>query len=1030
MKNFILYLIFFVSGFCGLCYEILWCREFNLILGHTTYATAMVLASFMAGLAAGSWFFGRVADRVRSAMALYAYLELAIGVYGIFFYRFIEIYKDFYIFAHPYISSPAAEIAFKLFSSFALIIVPTTLMGATFPVMAKIVLANLEKRGSSIGLIYFFNSAGGALGCFICGFFMLYNFGSELSLNIVTGLNILCGVSMLAVKSYCTPEIPADASGPVAAEGISNAAAAEGGRAYNFIFIYFLFSGFISMMLEVCWTRFLILIIGSSTYSFSLMLSVFIFFLAAGSLIAAYFADRIEDPLFAFGACEFSIGAYILLTLPFYEKLPMAFINMNNSMGGSYYIYMSLNLVVCLAVMAVPALLFGASFPLAVRAVEIRAADSASAIGRLYSYNTVGCILGSFLTGIVILPSFGFKNSIETAIVIAFLIFLAASAHARRSEAGGGAAKSGNLRKTAGIMRSVCAVMLVSIFFLPAWDHKILNIGSFYRTRGLNEAAVNDLMAYNRVLYYKESIAATVYVMQDVRNGLKFLKINGKTDGSTTRSDMLTQSVLAVLPMSRVRSAKNILIIGLGTGTTLAAACKFSEAEKITCVEIIPEVIEAAKYFNESYDAYKNDPRVSIVVNDARSFLLTAREKFDVIISEPSNPWISGISSLFTTDFFSMAHEKLNDGGAMLVWIQAYESSPEVFKLALRTYLSVFKEASLWFNSTYDVFALGVKTAPGSKADIDPPDEPYFCFRKIQKSPPIAKMIEDYGIRDALTFSTLRLMSPEQLKVYAGDGILNSDNFQVIEYEAPLLLFSGQRVSLDYRAYADSLGEAVARRSMDSSEISAEKMIANAAFFLGEEFLEPRIPLSLLDMLTERGAADERSWRLMAALQTRTGEFGAAVESITRAIVTAPDNVEYLKMRARLSLTLCENRVAEGAASHLKTAESDYAKISAAAPSDFEAWHGLVAVHRLRRDKKSIIDSAMKAFEAGQAATAEVIAGSGGISVLLKAAEKLIEINEYKAAAELYDFALPRTKSALEKELIGAKLEECRFLFN
>ncbi|HBC73353.1 MAG TPA: hypothetical protein DC017_00570 [Candidatus Wallbacteria bacterium] len=291
-------------------------------------------------------------------------------------------------------------------------------------------------------------------------------------------------------------------------------------------------------------------------------------------------------------------------------------------------------------------------------------------------------------------------------------------------------------------------------------------------------------------------------------------------------------------------------------------------------------------------------------------------------------------------------------------------------------------------------------------------------------------MIEDYGIRDALTFSTLRLMSPEQLKVYAGDGILNSDNFQVIEYEAPLLLFSGQRVSLDYRAYADSLGEAVARRSMDSSEISAEKMIANAAFFLGEEFLEPRIPLSLLDMLTERGAADERSWRLMAALQTRTGEFGAAVESITRAIVTAPDNVEYLKMRARLSLTLCENRVAEGAASHLKTAESDYAKISAAAPSDFEAWHGLVAVHRLRRDKKSIIDSAMKAFEAGQAATAEVIAGSGGISVLLKAAEKLIEINEYKAAAELYDFALPRTKSALEKELIGAKLEECRFLFN
>lgn len=1030
MKNFILYLIFFVSGFCGLCYEIMWCREFNLILGHTTYATAMVLASFMAGLAAGSWFFGRIADRVRSAMALYAYLELAIGVYGIFFYRFIEIYKNFYIFAHPYMSSPAAEIAFKLFSSFALIIVPSTLMGATFPVMAKIVLENLEKRGSSMGLIYFFNSAGGALGCFICGFFMLYNFGSELSLNIVTGLNILCGVSMLALKSRCEPLITAGGHGSAANDGGSDGAAAEGGRAYNFIFIYFLLSGFISMMLEVCWTRFLILIIGSSTYSFSLMLSVFIFFLAAGSLIAAYFADRIEDPLFAFGACEFSIGAYILLTLPFYEKLPLAFINMNNSIGGSYYIYMSLNLIVCLAVMAVPALLFGATFPLAVRTVEMSARDSASAVGKLYSYNTVGCILGSFLTGIVILPSFGFKNSIESAIVIALLIFLAASARARRSEAVGGGAKNSNIRKTAGIMRTVCAVMLVSIFFLPAWDHKILNIGSFYRTRGLNEAAVNALMAQNRVLYYKESIAATVYVMQEVTTGLKFLKINGKTDGSTTRSDMITQSVLAVLPMSRVRNAKNILIIGLGTGTTLAAACKFSEAEKITCVEIIPEVIEAAKHFNESYDAYKNDPRVSIVVNDARSFLLTARDKFDVIISEPSNPWISGIGSLFTTDFFSMAHEKLNDGGAMLVWIQAYESSPEVFKLALRTYLSVFKGASLWFNSTYDVFALGVKTAPGAKPDIDPADEAYMCFQKIKKIPPIAEMIEGYKIHDALTFSTLKLMSPEQLKVYAGDGILNSDNFQVIEYEAPMLLFSGQRVSLDYRAYADSLGAAVERRSQDSSEISIEKMIANAAFFLGEDFLEPRVPLSLLDMLAARGASDERSWRLKAALQTRTGEFGAAVESITRALETAPGNIEYLKMRARLSLTLCENRIAEGAAAHLKTAENDYSNIAAAAAADFEAWHGLVAVHRLRRDKKSIIDTVMKAFDAEKSSTAEVIAGSGGISVLLKAAEKLIEINEYKAAAELYDFALPRTKSALEKELIGAKLEECRALFD
>jgi len=1020
-KSFFPYIIFFISGFCGLGYEILWCREFNLILGHTTYATAIVLASFMTGLAIGSYYLGFAADRVKSAVKLYAYAELAIGFYGIFFYRLIEIYKSFYILAYPYIPSPAVEAAFKLFSAFALMIIPTTLMGGTFPIMAKIIIESVKTSGRSVGLIYFFNSAGGAIGCFTCGFYMLYNFGSEFSLNIFSALNILCGTLMLFYKN----EYGRASDETCHENGAAMEPCEKTKPVYNYIFIFSALSGFVSMLLEICWTRFLILVIGSSTYSFSLMLSVFIFFLSIGSLLASYFVDKIKNPLLAFGVCEFLIGAYILLTLPFYEKLPLFFVYMNNSLSSSYYIYMALSLIICLIVMAVPALLFGASFPFSVRAVEIRADKGASAVGKLYSYNTVGCILGSFLTGILILPCAGFKNSIELAIVIALLTFIASDFFSRNVY--GVSPADLTAKKRLAVMRVICVFMIASIWFLPAWDYKILNIGSFYRNDNLKNISINNLKSYNEVLlYYKESISATVCVTKDTLSGLKFLKINGKSDGSTIYCDKLSQDIIAVLPMARAKCAKNVLIIGMGTGATLAAACKFSEAEKITCVEIIPEVIQAAKCFNESYDVYKNDARVSIVINDARSFLLTAKEKFDVIISEPSNPWISGISSLFTTDFFNLCRDKLNDEGVMLAWIQAYESSPAVFKLALRTYVDVFDGASLWFNKTYDIFAIAVKTSPGALKTSFSGGEPYLCYQKIKSLAPVRKILENYSINDPLTFSTLYFMTPGQLKAYVGDGILNSDNFQLIEYEAPILLYTGERVALDYMAYADTLGGSIRDCASFAPEIPVNTMIANAAFFLGSEFIEPKLPLSLLDMLIYKGAAGEKVYHLKASLLMKANEHEAALNSISRALEIKPDNLQYLKLRALLSLKLSYNKVMQGAEENLKNAEAGYLKISAVNPSDMEAWNGLLSVYRLKHDEKALKETAVKAYEAYK--TKDSQPNPAGIYIIMKAAEKLIEINKYESAIELYNFAFTNSQTDSEKEFAKNGIENCRYL--
>ena len=991
MKNLALYIVFFVSGFCGLCYEIVWGREFHLVLGHTTYAVSAVLTAFMAGLALGSALLAGYIDRAKEPAKIYARLEIGIGAFAIAFPFFMRAYREIFIFAFPYISSGPAELAFKFISAFVMIIIPTTMMGATFPVMSRLVVKNFESRGKSAGLIYFLNSLGGAAGCILCGFYMLEEFGSELTMNIACFGNIVCGTFMLLFSKAFDASDGVSAVAATGEAGMSSNADAAGISVSKAAFWLFMGAGFVSMLLEIAWTRVLVLILGSSTYSFSMMLFTFILFLAAGSLAAGAYADKTSSPLMFFGALEFFSALYILAGISFYDRLPLLFISMTSGGNIPYPLYQLAVFAICAIVMAPPALMAGAAFPAAVSAVKMsfnvsdNLPGAGNAIGKLYSYNTFGCILGSFLTGLFILPAAGLRTTVALGASALFLIAASAFLFEKRDMF----KKYDAYRKAAVIL--ICLISPAA-FFTPEWDRKMLNVGSFYRKTRVSEKDLRQFAATQQELYYKEGISATVSVSRDKNDGIIDLRINGKTDGSTLKGDMLTQYLIGVIPVLKTTAPKNVAVIGMGTGTTLAALCKFKEIEKITCIEISPEVVEAARFFDEIYKLYSNDGRVSIVINDARSFMLATPEKFDVIISEPSNPWIAGIGSLFTRDFFENCKNKLNPGGAMLMWVQTYESSEDIYKLILRTYLSVFKNAELWSNFMGDVYAVSSSTeAPGK----DLTNEISGYYKRIKDNPALFSTLQRYGVDNELVFSSLFFMNNIQTRLYAGSGPQNTDAFQSIEFAAPRTLYSQSRVRIDYAAYLHNLERFINVRLSGKNPAELHSEILGLINFWGSEFRSPEIPVSLLDLLLSSDTVDDEVLYAKGILCEKSQSYFEALSEFEKALKIKPDKTDYIKAVARTAYNLSLGRVRPGAKKYLEAAVEGFKKLVDKNTGDAQAWQSLALAYAEGGDDVNMKTAFLKA--AGLMKTPREKK-----AVLVKCAVILTHMQKINEALELY----------------------------
>ena len=761
-----MYALFFISGATALIYEVVWARMLTQIFGNTTHAIATVLSAFMGGLALGSYVLGRLADTPRNAFLFYGVLEGGIGVYGLAIPSLFALTQLAY--SRLYALSEASFTLFTLVLfclCFAVILVPTALMGATLPMLSRFCVTQFASLGRRIGDLYAINTLGAVLGCAGTGFFLIPALGLRGSVRLAAALNL--GIATLVVLAVLLTRT-AGAAKADARELDDGPAAPPRSFLDVALLAAFALSGGAAMVYENAWTRALTLVIGMSTYSFTIMLTTFLVGLGVGSLLYARWWGTREVGVAGFGLLQLFIALAALATIPLFERLPFLFLRLRHGFGDSFQQFLSIQVALSFLVMIVPTLLLGATFPVAARIYTQSLYRIGSSIGTAYASNTLGAIVGAFLGGFVLIPTIGVQNSIGLAVTItaAIGVLLVALDGRVRTE-----------RRVA-VAGAMFLIAVVAVLSFRTWDKKLMTSGvaiyvSSYASLP-SDSLRRESMEKDELLYYKEGLTATISVHREAGSPYLYEKTNGKVDASF--GDAPTQLMVGYLPMFLNPGAKRVLVIGMGSGMTAKAVAAFP-IERLEVAEIEPAVIEGARYFAEKNGRIHDDPRVRFIHADGRNYLLAARTKYDVIVSEPSNPWIAGIGNLFTREYYQLALAKLTEGGVFGQWMQTYGMAPENLRMVYRTFAEVFPDVSLWYVNESDMVLIG--TARPQRLRLAE-------LQATLASRPVARQdFRELGFLDAYSMMAMFLMPKASLLKMAGEAAYNLDDFPRLEFQAP-----------------------------------------------------------------------------------------------------------------------------------------------------------------------------------------------------------------------------------------------------
>ena len=607
---------FFFSGAAGLIYQVVWTRMLSQIFGHTTYAIATVLSAFMAGLAIGSYWFGKIADRGKNDFLLYGLLEAGVGVYGFlvpwFFAGAQIVYRPIFSLNESY---PFLFNLFLFFLSFVLLVFPTLLMGATLPVLSRFFVRSFAQFGRRVGDLYATNTLGAVIGCAAGGFFLIPVYGMRATVYVAASVNMLIAIVILIVDRLRDREpVVAEAAVETAAvsqEDSANAPA-QGSTYLDWVLLgSFALSGFASLVYENAWTRSLTMVIGSSIYSFSTMLVTFLIGLALGGFIYARVLGNKEMRLSTFGLIELWIGLSALATIPLFERLPLIFVRLLQGFGDTFTVFLYLQIFLSALVMFVPTILLGMTFPLVARLFTQSLYRVGSGVGSSYAANTVGAVLGAFAGGFILIPNFGVQNAIIFGVVLNLVVgcWLIVS-DARLSFVP---------RYALGLAVLVLAAIVP--FKVKRWDPNVLTSGvTIYNDR--YEALPSDSlrieeMKRDDVLFYREGLTTTVSVHKILGSDYLYFKSNGKIDGSY--GDALSQLMTSYIAMMLHPKAETALTIGLGSGMSAKALATFKSLKSIEVIEIEPAMIQASKFFDrQSVRVDKFPAGVSFPADDSK----------------------------------------------------------------------------------------------------------------------------------------------------------------------------------------------------------------------------------------------------------------------------------------------------------------------------------------------------------------------------------------------------------------------------
>ena len=909
----LLYLIFFASGATGLVYEVIWVRLTGLVFGNTSFSIATVLGAFMAGLALGSWLLGRLADRYERPLRMYGLLEVLIGVSAVLVPIAFRSMEGIYWNLAPTLSSVAgADLFVRFTSSFAIMIVPTFLMGGTLPVLSRFFVKSTSEVESKLGTLYALNTFGAALGTLVAALILIPGFGSQLTTIWIASLNI--GLGLLAIRIDMGQEPT-----PVWGETQTIAPVEHSGsaRSDRLVVVTLMVSGCAALIYEVAWTRALSAMIGSSTYAFAIMLVTFLVGIGLGSTWASRF--RPSASIRMLGLLQLGVAVGGLVFLVGYLWAPYLLVSMIRALSYSFPAVLTVQFVVCSSLMILATFFMGATFPIGAQLYSNRLQVLGQRIGSIYSMNTVGAIFGSVAAGFVLVPVIGTERTILTGMFLNSALALLLLSDARPRAA---------LRQWAAV--GMLIVSTISMGGGVFWNPGSLDRGVLIYARQFDarpELRLSEHYADTDVVYFEEGKNANI----SVRRGENYvgLRTNGKVDASNG-DDMITQLLIGYLPGFHHPAPEKTLVIGYGAGITTGVAAVFPETLRVDCVEIEPAVLGAAPWFDDLNRRSYDDPKVNIIEGDARNFLNVTSETYDIIISEPSNPWIAGIGSLFTAEFYELAASALEPDGVFAQWVQLYQLSPDDVRMVLGEFQRQFPEVSVWEMGVGDIVLLGSRQP--LRFDTDRMERLVASDETVRRD--FAEHIE---LNDPLGIFATYTLSSDEVEQFAARAVRNTDDKPLLEFNAPRNLFSNTRdmnvqllneyksalmpeglsAEVRERVYVALMEPLLARGEVLSAvqglselaemeESSAISLyIATARLTINSrQFEEAEESLRVAEQLALRsggpdtyGAEREELW---ASLYEETGEANQVIESYRRAAVLDPTRSDHLRRLAEL----------------------------------------------------------------------------------------------------------------------------------
>lgn len=917
-------LIAAVSGAAGLAYEVGWARAFALQLGAEVPVFTGLLAAFLGGLGLGGWLGGRLCARSHRPLALFAALEAATALSAALVLPALHWLSP--VFSYLYRRHLETGSSFLLPSvglAALLVLPPTVLMGATFPALVEHLRRRGVSTGRSAGLIYGTNTAGAVAGALGTGLLALPLLGLSSTLA-------LAAVGNLMAAGLALRHLPKAAGRPRRLP----APRAAGGAGNILLFAVFVV-GAASMVDQVGWTRTLSMLLGSTVYGFSLILAAFLSGLALGGLAGARWARRPENLtrrlvlLYSLVGLSSLAGLTVLGRLAVWLVPPLA-----RAHAGLGWV-LTLQFAAAFAVVALPTFLMGAAFPLAVALRDGDGRGAGLAAGEVYAASSAGLVVGSLVAGGWFLPTLG----IHGALVAASLAMpVAALLVARCSRRGG-------LWKAA--VASI-ALLVALAWALPGWDAALVTSGPFlyaplYRAGALaQDISISEAIhGRGQLLFHQDGAHATVSVRRSP-TGILSLQINGKTDGSSG-GDMVSQLLAGHLPaLLAPPHSDSALLVGLATGVSLGALESYP-FRQLDVVELLPAVIEAAPLFNAVNHRALDDPRLRLHSGDARNHLRYSGRTYDVITSQPTNPWVSGAAALFTRETFEAARQRLRPGGIFCQWVQGYGMQPEDLRSVVATFQVVFPQASLWEESPAggDYFLVGYRSAT---LDLD-----LARMEKRLQDPRVRNDLARAGILDVVDILKRFVAGPEALRAWTRGAVLQVDDLTSLEFTAARALYSNTLPAVVRALRPHREGPAKWIRNLaaagDPNLLFSRLRTARTEARRDERFLlslgdggaaalaHPDLGMAVellraglpgparrhLRRAASSAPAAPEAHALLGALLASSGEVDQARQELMRAVDLRPGDVSSLALLARLEL---DSGNLQAGRQHLETAQA------------------------------------------------------------------------------------------------------------